>query len=241
MQESIRVGEYIAYRAFSVRGGQLWSIGYGNYLWTPGTNEAYCDKVDKRGKRKVWTNDPLDHDTLIERKVSAGSHGRIPSPSCECGFYAYRTESIARMRLGPTKTLPGRSTRFGLGQFGTDRHETLAMVKLWGRTLPGRDGFRSQFASVLALIVEDPEPFRWVLEAYDIPAVSPTEEVATGYVTSRDGTRVRLMTVVEDLGWFTVGIDFPELGQKVTVEYEEQNDTRVITSFHVHRDEEEFQ
>ncbi len=235
MEERVLIGEHVAYRGFEVRGDSLWSIGYGEYQWSPGTNEARCDKVGKR--RSHWTNDPMDDDALIEQRVPAGRHGRIPSPSCECGFYAYRSETIARMRLGPPVMRPGRSTRFGLGSFGTDAHETLAMVKLWGRTIKGADGFRSQFASILALIAEDPEPLRAVLGTFDIPSVPPRDTVAHGYVAALDGTRFRLMTVTDDLGWFTAGADATRIGQEITVEYDDLSEDRVITSIFFHREE----
>jgi hypothetical protein len=235
MEERVLIGEHVAYRGFEVRGDRLWSIGYGEYQWSTGTNEARCDQVGKR--RIFWTNDPMDTDALVERKVAAGAHGRIPSPSCECGFYAYRSEFLARMHLGFPIMRPGRSTLHGLGNFGTDAHETLAIVKLWGRTIQGTDGFRSQFASILALIVEDPEPFGGVLEAYDIPSVSPRDTVANGYVAAVDGIRLRLMSVSADLGWFTAEAKAARIGQEVTVEYDVLGEDRVITSIFVHREE----
>ena len=46
--------------------------------------------------------------------------------------------------------------------------------------------------------------------------------------------------IVGNVGWFTPEMftpemDIPEIGQEVAIECEERNQTRVITSFYVHR------
>ena len=247
-----RIGEITAYRAFEVRGAQLWSIGYGDYCWRPGTNEAFCDKVGKSGRaRKAWVNDPIDADNLIQTTIPAGDHGRIPSPNCGCGFYAYKSETGARARLNPG-LLPGRSTRFGLGHFATDAHEILAKVALWGRVIEGRDGYRAQFARVTALIHEYPAPEDLVPEApaylipvvehYDIPVLGESTNVVQGYITKTtlpisDGPLQVLIRVVRgvDPGWFMVdpSVELPDGVPEVWVEFEVRDGARWIIALDI--------
>jgi hypothetical protein len=234
MDATLRIGEHVGFRAFTVRGVGLWSIGYGAYEWLPGVNEAHCDRVGKRGnhKRSVWVNDPMDPEGLIERTAEASDHGRIPSPTCECGFYAYRSEGLARARLGAAGFLAPRSH---FGNFGVDDRQALGKVKLWGRVVCGVDGYRAQFASVVALILEDRQAFEEVRARYDIPAIPPNDNVATGFVTSFEGSSIRVQTVHADLGWYEVlGSEIPQRGQEVTLEFEEHDGRRRVTSMHVH-------
>jgi hypothetical protein len=236
-EPTIRIGERVGFRGFHVRGSRLWSIGYGDYRWVPGENEAHCDRIGKPGKgRTVWVNDPMDPDALVERRIPAGDHGRIPSPNCECGFYAYKTEALARHRFGGGRVLLGRSARFGLGNFGTDAYEVIGKVTLWGRVIRGTDGYRAQFARVVGLVAPDEiqREIADVLDHYEVPALAPSANLATGYITKvlESPLRVRIRTVSDDLGWFLVGpdVELPEGVPEVAVQYEWRNDEAVLTS-----------
>jgi hypothetical protein len=183
--------------------------------------------------RKVWVNDPLDPNGLVEQTIQVGDHGRIPSPTCECGFYSYKSEALARARIG--RVAGYAAPRSPFGNFGVPEDQLIiGKVKVWGRVIRGTDGYRAQFASIVALIAEDASELDEVLHRYGIIAVPRNKNAATGYVTNLDGDKVRLQTVREDLGWYELCTEALELGQQVTVEFEERGAERCVTSVYVH-------
>jgi hypothetical protein len=220
------IGAIEAYRWFDVQDNELWSIGAGDYVWTPGANRARCHRVGAKQKtRTVWVNDPADPDGLVERKEEqARAHGRIPAVHCQCGFYVLRDEPPLE---------------------DTALREVLARVLIWGRAIEHRDGYRAEHAAVTALITKDAQAFSSIQLAYGIPAVRPRtraeQDITTAFLTMIDGDRVKLDVPTRDtsevIGWFRVnaGVELPDPVAYVTARF---TPDRVITRFRVHPEEE---
>jgi hypothetical protein len=223
------IGEIEAYRAFQIQGDELWSIGLGEHLWTPGRNRARCHLVGKTSPgRTVWVNNPDDPTGLSKTEEARQRvHGRIPSPACTCGFWVFKDESRCRE------------------EFGQHPDTVIGRVLIWGRAIVHASGYRAEYARIVALITEDPGPVASVLRAYGIEVVRPRtkaeEGLTTAYLTVVDRDRVKLDVPVRDsdevIGWFDVapGVDAPEPVVLVTARF---TPDRVITEFRVHPEEE---
>jgi hypothetical protein len=221
------IGEIEAYRAFEVRGSELWSIGLGEHRWTPGTNRARCHLAGKRqGARTVWVNDPDDPSGLAERKEELlSAHGRIPAVSCSCGFYVFKDESTCRR------------------DFGGRPNVIIGKVKTWGRGIEHTDGYRMEYARIVALIAEKFDGFGGLVDAYGVQTMRPRtkaeEGLTTAYLTIVEGDRVKLDVVTRDseevIGWFAVvsGLEVPEPVARVTARFTQD---RVITEIRVEED-----
>lgn len=104
------VGEVVGLRTFRVdESGMLLPL-YSNQGWYDGTNTATCLPPTGEAER-------TDHP--------------VPSPECECGFYAYGTEAAAARN---------RNMRY-----------VQVVVSCWGSVVAGTQGVRSQHARIDAL------------------------------------------------------------------------------------------
>ena len=113
------VGEVLGLRTFRVDDAGLLLPLYSNLSWYDGTNTATC--APPTGERSR-----ADH--------------VVPSPGCECGFYAYGSEAAARQH---------RQTRY-----------VQAVVSCWGALVAGTQGFRAEHARIVAIWLHPNVP-RW--------------------------------------------------------------------------------
>lgn len=149
------IGEYEGYRLFRVSSQKNLRSYSKPYVWTPGDNEAYCDRVKPT---KVLRNGP--DGTLVESSVYL--HTPIPDPSCECGFWIYKSEIICLKKMGltPNSKRKGMALRNAagavnsFGNFGVEKEigTTLAKVTCWGNVIHGTDGYRAEWAKIVSLI-----------------------------------------------------------------------------------------
>ena len=161
------VGEVEAYRAFIVHGTELWSIGVGEHKWTPGPNRARCHVAGKKATaRTVWVNDPNHPDGLVEsREKLLLSHGRIPAISCTCGFWVFKDEWVCREEFEAPDLVIGK-------------------VRIWGRAVEHRQGYRTEYARLDALVSDDPERVGPLLDTYAIPAIHSRTKAEQGCTTA---------------------------------------------------------
>jgi hypothetical protein len=99
------VGEIKGYRVFWARGDALESYAVGG-AWKPGTNTAHCSRAgvpstpkNKSKKKTTWVNEggKLKEITLDEDdETDEPAHGLIPSLTCSCGFWVYKSAERAR-------------------------------------------------------------------------------------------------------------------------------------------------
>jgi hypothetical protein len=114
------VGEIVGLRTFRVDESGLLLPLYSNLSWYDGTNTAAC--APPTGDHPY-----ADHP--------------VPSPECECGFYAYGTERAAA---------PNRHMRY-----------VQAVVACWGHVVAGTQGVRAEHARIEAIWLHPNVP-RWV-------------------------------------------------------------------------------
>jgi hypothetical protein len=114
------VGEVVGLRTFRVDESGLLLPLYSSLTWYDGANTATC--APPTGERPR-----ADH--------------VVPSPGCECGFYAYGTERAAQRN---------RHMRY-----------VQAVVSCWGEVVAGTHGVRSQHARIDALWLHPNVP-AWV-------------------------------------------------------------------------------
>lgn len=246
------VGEVEGYRAFDVFGNSLWSVGYKPYQWLPGSNQAYCDRVrDVSSKRKVWVNDASSPTLLQRQREIESAHGRIPSPHCTCGFWFYKSEANCRDHFPELSESPSTTS---FGDFGTDApFSVMGRVRAWGRAIEGTDGYRSEYAKIIGLVVEEPDGVAAILDRYGLDATpmrSKAEQgLSTAWITGMtEGEPVTIKlnhpdpsNTDDEIGPFSVesGIAVPSIGSLVTVRFEQRGISRWITGFKVHEDDEE--
>lgn len=145
----------VGYRAWKV--GDDWrlrSTGISVSSWDTGPNEAFCFAEDKT--KRVLRNT----ETGVEW-FDYVTHGRIPEPTCNCGFWLLK--DLARCY----EHLTGRARMISFGGMmvswaGIDPEPldmgtpvdpppsgfVFGMVKGWGRTIQGEHGYRCEFAEV---------------------------------------------------------------------------------------------
>jgi hypothetical protein len=250
------IGEVQGYRAFEIRGQGLWSIGYKPYQWLPGVNQAHCDLVTAApSKQRVWINDPTTQSGLVEKEEMMVAHGRIPSPMCTCGFWLYKSEAKCRQKFPQLSQAIGRSSTGSFGDFGTEADDwVMGNVVAWGRAIEGSDGYRAEFARIVAIVTDSPSRLARVLELYGVDAVPPRskaqEGLSTAWITQvspGEPFEVKLNhpdpgNSEDEIGTFVVdrGVTVPSVGSRVTVRFEWRGAMRWISAFTVHPDEEEM-
>jgi hypothetical protein len=238
----IEVGEVEGYRVF-VAGTDTLSSYSAGYTWAPGANQAYCPKAGKRSSPTVWVNGPKGQ--LVRKDIGGiEGHGPIPSLGCQCGFWFYKSQRACRAQFADL----GRKAATPFGDFGRDTL-LLGMIKGWGRTIEGEDGWRSEYAKVTALITATPRPISRILERYGIVAVTPAtkaeEGISDAYIVSfhpKPGGRPATVTMLgftpedpdgEFLAWprsnVYVQLSLAGVGSKVSLEFESVNGARWIT------------
>ena len=150
------MGELEGWRVFTLTSDSLYSYSKG-FRWEPGPNQALC--IGYEHTVSAIRNRPdgsgVEHVEII-------AHDRIPSPSCQCGFWAYPTPTALKKKERAFGKLPRpgkpRNPRNSLGghfgAFGSDSAVDLIIGRIaaWGRVLEGTDGFRSEWARVSGLI-----------------------------------------------------------------------------------------
>lgn len=190
----LQVDPVRGYRMFEVDVDGLHSIAQ-PYLWTPGENEALCFASPKVSRgRSAWRNGP---DGLERVELPDAGHGRIPDPSCGCGFWIYASENVARDRLMHRPTHP-HASRYG--DFG-GRDVVLAEVDGSGRIIEGEDGWRCEYAQIVALVTDVPDLFAAALEKYSLVAVLPRTPEEEGIVPDAhldhwdDGDPIRVLVL----------------------------------------------
>lgn len=167
-----------AYRAFLLHKSGWLKSTYKDDLWEPGVNEAYCD-ADLKAK---WVRKNVDGEL---KRIKILWHGLIPEPKCDCGFWLLNSQqAVVDYFFNRGNSL---WDTFGSLYFGTPRapdQYVLAEVKAWGRVIQAENGFRTEFASIAALLdgptvgAEEgklaPSPLVHALaERYGVPVVRP--------------------------------------------------------------------
>jgi len=113
------------YRTFGVLGDRLTSYSAG-YEWVAGKNEAKCSRHPRSA---------------------------VPLRGCGCGFWMYRDLTRAAWMFRDHLFPEADEDPGYFGSFEpTAPSAILAEVKGWGRVLEGDDGWRTQLASVHALL-----------------------------------------------------------------------------------------
>ena len=151
-----------------------------SFMWSKGVNQAVCYNVKRE---KAWINGPDCTVVLVDR----ANHGTIPDPDCGCGFWIYNSLSKAKSKFG-VKLPPliekssGRKGKAfsSYGDFSGNYHRgynpfyICGKVEGWGKILEGVDGWRSEFARVLSLIVypKAKELIEEIAKNYDADLIS---------------------------------------------------------------------
>lgn len=158
------------YRAFTLsRQGELGSVFTRN-VWMPGPNQARCDARElAAGGRGLIFPPP----TVSERHEA-------PAPGCMCGLYAMHDQP-AGWEAGDLKGGPIPSGPMSAMTFADMAVTVGAIVTAWGHLEVHRNGFRAEWAEIVAL-VHDP---------YDGPVARAQAERAA------DLYRVPLVPVTE--------------------------------------------
>lgn len=175
------VGELTGYRAFTLKGTLLYGLSEQDAPLQVGGSQAVC--TGYHSHKKVLVNGPDGVPVMQE----VPWHGPIPDPACGCGFWAYKTQAEALLRLhrhfvnhGGSRHSIGYGGRAGgFGDFGSaDTIETglvFAEVKLWGRTVEGEHGYRAEYCKLVALFDAPSTPgmdtLSKVAEYYGVPIV----------------------------------------------------------------------
>lgn len=181
------------YRCFNAaRAGDRFDLRSYNEGFPPfvkGPNEALCFSIDMGGFSGMGSTalkNRRDNDEGVEIYHAPPAHGRIPDPTCGCGFWIYANLLAFRAKLKhfgiskgfriPRSFKPSKQAN-AYGDFATEAPATLkipGMMRGWGRTLKGKDGWRTEFAEVSALCAwsdRSAEVLRPWAEAYDVPVV----------------------------------------------------------------------
>ena len=185
LPQDIRVGEYEGFRAFDIVGNGLSSYN-ASYVWKPGENEALCFSVGgyRDKSMKALRNRPDGNGVEIIDVLP--SHGRIPDPSCKCGFWVYLSPGKllknggsallgARRRRGSSARPVGAKNGFGdFGHVMVAEGKVAAQVKGWGRVIEGDDGFRCEKAAITSLIaLGNVAEIARLADIYQVPMVQP--------------------------------------------------------------------
>lgn len=136
-----------------VIGVRCWSsqlVG-GIYLRGIGPCRARPFAVWRPGANKAVCGTPAAHETY------AGMNELPPAPLCGCGLYAYHdyADDIGRFPSEPT----GKKSPVGI-------------VRGWGRMHIHPDGWRAEYAEILALIENGDARLRDVAARYGVPLLS---------------------------------------------------------------------
>lgn len=146
----------IGFRYWRPETGWLKSQGIGEHYWGRGVNEAKCEAGVRSSQGFAYfTWSTAQFAFSDEPKVTKPHHA--PGNGCTCGLHAYH------------KPLPGLS---GAGPFTGEAMHILGAVKAWGRMEVHSNGFRAQYAEVLALAYN---------EAWPLAMVELTKELARSY------------------------------------------------------------
>lgn len=117
----------LGYRQFTLdEDGQLGSVATRNW-WMPGPNRARCDQAELGG---------MGFSPFAPRYEPAPDHD-APNDDCVCGLYAWHALPASWLN-GTLKESAGSAIA--------------AVVTAWGRLEVHRDGFRAEWAEIVALI-----------------------------------------------------------------------------------------
>lgn len=149
------IEEVVGYRAWMLTDdGELRSTAnYGS--WKAGHNEALCfdENADSR-KRRYGKNVGGKLEWIEEN-----THGLIPEPTCNCGFWLLDSPESVQSRFLPqqrkdTKTDPwtimANTITFSLGP-SKPAPLVIGKAKGWGRVVVGENGWRCEFAEIVEL------------------------------------------------------------------------------------------
>lgn len=125
----------LGYRIFGLNEGELCSVGTEN-RWMPGVNKARCDARAIQASQRLYMWPSGFGQTPYEPPPQPDLH-TAPKCECACGIYAYHA-SPEGWRTGELKM----GTTVG------------AVILGWGKMEVHRDGFRSEFAEIAALIYD---------------------------------------------------------------------------------------
>ncbi len=143
----------IGYRSWRLKDWALTPVTVGP-PWRPGVNHARC---------RCHDNDlttMLSAMSMLRRGGKAAPAGHsAPHEHCDCGYYAYHDLAVARIRLSAG--------------------EVVGAIAAWGNLEVHADGFRAEYAQIVALSRPDtPERqdgFDFALQMYRVPDVPPSE------------------------------------------------------------------
>lgn len=145
----------IGFRFWKSTGGWLESQGYGGHYWGRGVNEAKCEAGTRSA---LWTTGALWQigaaSYYDEPKVKKPHHA--PENGCTCGLHAYHEVTVSD----------------GPGPFAGEALQVVGAIQAWGRMEVHSNGFRAQYAEVVALGYND----NWPLKA-----IETVKELARSY------------------------------------------------------------
>jgi len=141
----------IGYREWVLNGWALTPLVKGP-IWQPGVNRAACY---------------LDQCFSL---VDAPAAHPVPGSSCECGFYAHHEPSWRRSGTGPGET----PISLGVTAPRSPGPKVAGAIAAWGDIRVHREGFRAEYAQIVALVRPARTP-RWLevaaKEVYAVPLV----------------------------------------------------------------------
>lgn len=119
----------VGYRAWGLETRYGFLVGTGMYggVWKPGEHDAKCRAQGARTQYPYLTFSPTS--------VVPHDDSHTPHSKCGCGFYSYRDPWDA---LYQAMGLEGRGV--------------VGAVRLWGKIVPGDNGYRAQHAEPIALV-----------------------------------------------------------------------------------------
>lgn len=133
-----------------VIGVRRWSsrLAHGIHLTGIGPHKHLPIAVWRPGANQAVCATPATHETEV------GSREPVPASGCGCGLYAWHeyTDGIGRFADEPTAL-----------------KSPVGIVRGWGRMQLHPDGWRSEFAEILALVENGDSRMRNIAERYQVP------------------------------------------------------------------------
>jgi hypothetical protein len=143
----------IGYREWVLNGWALTPLVKGP-VWQPGVNRAACHVEQYLG--------------LVE---TPAAHA-VPGSACECGFYAHHEPGWRRRGSAPAET----PLTLGAMAPRTPGPKVAGAIAAWGDLRVHRDGFRAEYAEIVALVRPRRTSRRLEIAAREIYAVPLVED-----------------------------------------------------------------
>lgn len=175
-----------------VVGYRVWSALDSGYLsstnsqlrpWMPGKNEALCYqtpsvKAQYQQMQSATSTGVVYHQAPAQtvyknvdgqlQEVPYNAHDLIPDPACGCGFWFLKSVEDVVGMFGRA-LWGGGDMLYRQGPY----NPVIGKVKGWGRVILAANGYRSEFAEVLAIIagedLESYEKHQRIADLYGVP------------------------------------------------------------------------